>query len=215
MKFSIGILVFFMMGWAAGAWATDTAAADWRLLPAKSSLVFIFGQAGTDEKGQFHSFPSQLKFGADALEQSGFDVKVDMKSVDTGDKDRDEILLSKDMFDVKQWPQAHFKTFKIEKHGENEYQADAELTIRDQTRPLPFPFRLVISEEQGKQVFRLQSEVTFNRLDFGVGQGEWKATTWIPDPVKVIVDIQAERASVAAAPPDNPSSTQSSAAAVK
>jgi polyisoprenoid-binding protein YceI len=167
---------------------------EWQLLPAKSTLSFIFGQAGTDEKGQFRTFPCKLLFDPAALEQSGFDVTIDMKSVDTGDKERDEILLSKDMFDVKQWPQAHFKTLKIEKRGDNEYLAQAELTIRDQTRPLPFPFRVVITEEQGKQVFHLQSEVSTNRLDYGVGQGEWKETTWIANEVKVVVDIQAERA---------------------
>ena len=204
-----------LAGWISAVRAADAAVPEWQLLPAKSSLVFVFGQAGTDEKGRFRTFPSQLKFAADAPGQSGFDVTIDMKSVDTGDKDRDEILLSKDMFDVRKWPQAHFKTLKIEKRGENEYQADAELTIRDQTRPLPFPFRLDISEEQGKQVFRLQTEVTINRLDFGVGQGEWKATTWIPDPVKVVVDIQAEQASSAAAIPSNNSSTQAPAAVTR
>src|ERR1044071_3662186 len=140
MKISMRIFVLLAIGWVSAVAAADAAVPEWQLVPAKSSLVFIFSQAGTDEKGQFGSFPSQLKFGADALEQSGFDVKVDMKSLDTGDKDRDEILLSKDMFDVKKWPQAHFKTLKIEKRGDNDYLADAELTIRDQTRPLPFPF---------------------------------------------------------------------------
>jgi polyisoprenoid-binding protein YceI len=179
---------------------------EWQLVPAKSTLSFVFGQAGTDEKGQFRAYPSRLLFDPVALEQSGFDVTVDMKSVDTGDKERDEILLSKDMFDVKQWPQAHFKTLKIEKSGENEYLGQAELTVRDQTHPLPFPFRVTITEEQGKQVFRLQSDVSINRLDYGVGQGEWKETTWIANEVKVVVDIQAERAAPtqAADPKDTP-----------
>jgi polyisoprenoid-binding protein YceI len=174
------------------------AAAEWQLLPDKSSLSFVFGQAGTDEKGQFRSFPCRLVFDPAALEQSLFDVTIDMKSVDTGDKERDEILLSKDMFDVKQWPQAHFKTLKFEKRGDNEYLAEAELSIRDQSRHIPFPFRLVISEEQGKKTFHLQSELSINRLDFGVGQGEWKETTWIANEVKVVVDIQAQQVSAPA-----------------
>lgn len=194
MKKTFRIILFFAGFYAAVANAAETAAPEWQLLPAKSTLSFVFGQAGTDEKGKFRSFPSQLRFDPAALEQSGFNVTVDMKSVDTGDKERDEILLSKDMFAVKQWPQAHFKTLKIEKRGDNEYFADADLTIRDQTRRIPFPFRLVISEEQGKQVFRLQSELSINRLDFGVGQGEWKETTWIANEVKVVVDVHAERA---------------------
>ncbi len=209
-KSTLGILLFLTTG---GFLSHVAAAPEWQLLPAKSTLGFVFGQAGTDEKGQFLSFPLKLLFDPAALEQSGFDVSVDMKSVDTGDKERDDILLSKDMFDVKQWPQARFKTLKIEKRGENDYLAQAELTIRDQTRPLPFPFRLVIAEEQGKQIFRLQSEVAINRLEYGVGQGEWKQTTWIPDSVKVVVDIQAERVSVAVVPPANP--TQAPAAVTK
>src|SRR5687768_9465999 len=97
MKNLTGIVVFLAAGGffsqAADA-AQNTALAEWELLPAKSTLSFAFVQAGTDEKGQFRSFPSQLRFDPQALERSGFDVKVDMKSVDTGDKDRDEILLS-------------------------------------------------------------------------------------------------------------------------
>ncbi len=201
MKKSARIIVLIASFFSVGAIA---AATEWQLLPDKSSLSFVFGQAGTDEKGQFRSFPSRLVFDPAALEQSLFDVTVDMKSVDTGDKDRDEILLSKDMFDVKQWPQAHFKTLKIEKRGDNDYLAEAELSIRDQTRNIPFPFRLVILEENGKKVFHLQSELSINRLDFGVGQGEWKETTWIANEVKVVVDIQAGQTSAEAAPKDPP-----------
>jgi polyisoprenoid-binding protein YceI len=190
MKYSARIIVLIASFFSVSAFA---AAAEWQLLPDKSSLNFVFGQAGTDEKGQFRSFPCRLVFDPAALEQSLFDVNIDMKSVDSGDKDRDEILLSKDMFDVKQWPQAHFKTLKIEKRGDNEYLAEAELTIRDQTRPIPFPFRLSIAEEQGKKTFHLQSELSINRLDFGVGQGEWQETTWIANEVKVVVDIQAQQ----------------------
>jgi polyisoprenoid-binding protein YceI len=174
--------------------SAPAAAAEWRLLPDKSSLSFVFSQAGTDEKGRFRSFPCRLLFDPAALEQSLFDVVVDMQSVDSGDRERDEILLSKDMFDVKQWPRAHFKTLKIEKRGDNEYLAEAELRIRDQTHRIPFPFRLIIAEEQGKKTLHLQSELSINRLDFGVGQGEWKETTWIANEVKVAVDIQAEQA---------------------
>jgi polyisoprenoid-binding protein YceI len=194
MKKSLGILI--LAGGLCAAFA-HAAAPEWRLLPEKSTLAFVFGQAGTDEKGQFRAFPCRLHFDPANLEQSGFDVTVDMKSVDTGDKDRDEILLSKDMFAVEQWPQARFQTLKIERRNDNEYLAEAELTVRDQTRRILFPFRLVIAEEQAGRNFRLQSEITLKRLDFGVGQGEWQETTWVADEVRVLVDIQAERASVA------------------
>jgi polyisoprenoid-binding protein YceI len=171
--------------------AADAMVAEWQMLAATSNLSFIFGQAGSDEKGQFRLFTPQFRFDPANLAHSVFEVGVDMQSVDTGDKERDEILLSDDMFAVKQWPQAHFKTLKIERRAENEYLAEAELTIRDQTRRIPFPFRLVVATEGENPVFHLQSELSINRLDFGVGQGEWSETTWVPNEVKIRVEVRA------------------------
>ncbi|HEY3486477.1 MAG TPA: YceI family protein [Gammaproteobacteria bacterium] len=193
MKISGWCLVLLVNAISAAAAA---AVPEWQLVQTNSSLSFIFGQAGTDETGRFRVFPSSFHFDPADLEHSVFEVSVNMKSVDTGDKDRDEILLSKDMFDVKRWPEAHFKTLKIESRGGDEYLAEAELTIRDQTRTIPFPFHLTITAEQGKQVFHLQSELSLNRLDFGVGQGEWKETTWIADAVQVLVKVQAAQATI-------------------
>ena len=45
----------------------------------------------------------------------------------------------------------------------------------------------------------LKGTANIKRLDFGVGQGEWKETTWIANEVKVVVDIQAQQASAPAA----------------
>ena len=91
---------------------------------------------------------------------------VDMTSVETGDSERDQILRSADLFDVKRWPEARFKTTSITRREGNRYLAQAELTIRDQTRQIPFPFTLEISEktgQEGQAVFRLTAEVPLKR----------------------------------------------------
>lgn len=174
--------------------AEQAQVAAWSLLSEGSRLNFQFTQAGSDETGGFRKFKADFRFDPDRLEQSGFEVTVDIASVDTGDSERDQILRSEDLFAVERWPEAHFKTTAISRQEGNRYLADAVLTIRDQTRQLPFPFTLEVSEKApGQAIFRLTAEVPLKRLDYGVGKGDWAETTWISDDVLVKVDVQAAR----------------------
>ncbi|HEX7025941.1 MAG TPA: YceI family protein [Gammaproteobacteria bacterium] len=192
-RFFFGLLL--LLSWSQ-AGAEQTQVATWSLLPEASRLEFQFAQAGSDETGGFRQFQADFRFDPDRLEQSGIDVIVDMTSVETGDSERDQILRSADLFDVKRWPEARFKTTSITRREGNRYLAQAELTIRDQTRQIPFPFTLEISEktgQEGQAVFRLTAEVPLKRLDFGVGKGDWAETTWISNEVLVQVDVQAQK----------------------
>lgn len=184
--------IWLLLAWGQ-AGAEQAQVASWNLLPEVSRLDFGFTQAGSDEAGGFRNFQADFRFDPDRPEQSSIDVTVEMASVDTGDSERDQILKSADLFDVERWPKAHFKTLSITRKEGNRYLARAELTIRDQTRQLPFPFTLEISEKNGQAVFRLTAEVPLRRLEFGVGKGDWAETTWISDEVLVQVDVQARK----------------------
>lgn len=186
----LGLLLLLTFGQVS---AGEAQVASWNLLPEASHLQFQFTQAGSDETGGFGKFQADFKFDPDKPAQSGFDVTVDMASVDTGDPERDQILKSEDLFAVDQWPEAHFKTTSITHQEGNHYMARAELTIRDQTREIPFPFTLEISDSgrKGLPVFKLTAEVPLKRLDYGVGKGDWAETTWISNEVLVKVNVQA------------------------
>ena len=69
--------------------------------------------------------------------------------------------------------------------------ADGNLTIRDQTHPLSFPFNLDIEMVDGQPRFHLTSEVTIQRLEYGVGQGYWANTATIPNDVLIQIDVYA------------------------
>lgn len=194
MRRFLGMLLLLMLGSAS---AEQDQVVSWSLLPESSHLEFQFAQAGSDETGRFRDFQADFRFDPDRLEQSSFDVTVDMTSVDTGDSERDQILRSADLFAAEQWPKARFKTTTVTRREGNRYLAEAMLTIRDQTRQIPFPFTLEITEKtagqerRGQTVFRLKAEVPLKRLDYGVGKGDWTETTWISNEVLVKVDVQA------------------------
>jgi len=158
--------------------ATSALAADahYTLDPAKSSLEYQFTQAGALNKGKFTKYTVTLDVSADT--PSKLDVVIDMASLDTGDKERDDTLASADLFAVAKFPQSRFTSTQITKTA-NGYDAVGKLTIRGVTKDVhvPFTFRPADGALMGK--------VTLKRLDYGVGQGDWKATDQVGNDVAV------------------------------
>src|ERR1700758_1663445 len=83
--------------------------------PAKSTLTFSFVQAGAQNNGKFTKFPVTLDAAADGSAAGKLDVTVDMTTLDSGDKDRDDTLRGPDLFSVKKFTQAHFVATQITK----------------------------------------------------------------------------------------------------
>ena len=111
---------------------------------------------------------------------SRIDVQIDMSSEDSKDKDRDQTIKSVDVFDVAHSPTAHYVTKSITKTA-NGYSAVGALTLRGVTKDVPIDFQFT----QTATGAQLAGDAKLKRLDFGVGQGDWKSTEWIGDVVKV------------------------------
>ena len=156
------------------------AAASYTADPAQSRLEFVGVQAGAEFKGVFHKFTANVDFAPDALAGSRIDVQIDMNSVDSKDKDRDTTIRSKDIFDVARNPTAHYVTKTITKTAAG-FSAVGSLTLRGVTKDVPIDFQFVPAGAGAK----LTGSAKLNRLDFGVGQGDWKSTENVGDAVKI------------------------------
>jgi polyisoprenoid-binding protein YceI len=165
--------------------AAQAAAADYRLDPAKSSLSFAFTQAGAQNKGRFAKFEVSLALDPAQARGGRLDVTVQVSSLDTGDKDRDATLRSADLFDPVKYPQARFSSMAITRVDASHFQAAGKLTIRNVTRDLTVPFSFTTTSEAGHAVASMAGQVVIKRLDFGVGQGEWKSTDGVGNDVTV------------------------------
>src|SRR5882757_9854686 len=157
--------------------------------PAKSSLEFSFVQAGAQNKGKFAKFPTTFAVSADGATATQLDVAVEMSSYDSGDKDRDDTLRGPDLFSVAKFPQAHFVATQITKTATG-FDALGKLTIRGVTRDQHVLFTLRIANEQGHSVGYLTGKTTVHRLDYGVGQGDWKSTEWVGPDVTVSYNVR-------------------------
>jgi polyisoprenoid-binding protein YceI len=148
--------------------------------PQQSRLEFVGVQAGAEFKGAFRKFSADIEFAPDALASSRFDVQIDLKSVDSMDKDRDTTIRGPDIFDVAHWPTAHYVTRSFTKTAAG-YAAVGALTLHGVTKDVPIDFQFTQTATGAK----LEGSAKLKRLDFGVGQGDWKSTEWVADAVKI------------------------------
>lgn len=157
------------------------AATQWRMQPKDSKLSFVATQAGAPFEGAFRNFTADIRFDPQDLAASRFDVSIDMTSVDTNDGERDGIIKGPDLFAVQQWPQAHYVAEHFSTAGKGKYTANGKLTMRGITREVPVQFTF----EKNDAGARLQGAASLRRLDFGVGQGEWRDTSAVANEVQV------------------------------
>jgi hypothetical protein len=58
------------------------------------------------------------------------------------------------------------------------------------SRDIHVPFTFRTANEQGKPSGYLLGKTTIKRLDFGVGQGDWKSTEWVGNDVSVSYSLR-------------------------
>lgn len=183
------VLATFAIAGAAFA-AGAPAPMKYTLDAASSLLRFNFEQAGANNSGRFGKFTADIAFAADNLPASKIDVSIDTSTLDTGDKERDDTLKSADLFDPMKFPKARFVSSKITAVGTGSYQAEGKLTIRNVTKGIKLPITFQTRDEKGKQVGFLTGRYTMKRLEYGVGQGDWKSTEWVKDEVLVTFSLK-------------------------
>ena len=164
------------------------AAMLWRTDPG-SELRFRATQADAEFEGRFATFTASIVFDERDLPGSRFDVQIATASADTRDADRDEALKGADFFHVQKFPQARFVATKFREVAAG-YVADGQLTLRGVSRPVSVAFTLARAGAGAT----LTGSALLRRLDFGVGQGEWRSTDSVGNEVKVSFTLKLSRA---------------------
>jgi polyisoprenoid-binding protein YceI len=163
---------------------TAGAAPSYPVVAAQSSLAFIGSQQGERFTGAFGSFDARIEYAADDFAGSRFDVTIPLKSLDTKSTERDQALATADWFDVAHFPAATFRTVGMRATPAG-VVADADLSIKGRTKRIVFPF----SWKAAGTGATLDAHVTLDRLDFGLGGGEWADDSTVGRKIDVVVHL--------------------------
>lgn len=160
------------------------AAPRYAVVPTKSSVTFVGMQQGEKFTGTIKSYDARILFAADDPTGSSLDVTLELKSIDTKSPDRDQAIATADWFDLAKYPTAGFRTVAIHSTPAGPV-GDADLTIKGRTKRIEFPFVWRVAGGGAT----LDARVTVDRLDFGVGGGEWADESMVGRKVEVVVHL--------------------------
>jgi polyisoprenoid-binding protein YceI len=163
--------------------ATTVNAGDY-IQAAGSSLVFAGSYQGQAFSGRFPGFSTRLSFDPAQLATSKLDVTIPLASATTANKDYDEQMRGDAFFDAGRYAQAHYVATRFRALGGGRYAADGILSLHGVSKPVTLTFTWT----PGAQPV-LTGKASVNRLDFGVGSGDWADTSLIPNAIAISTKV--------------------------
>jgi len=151
----------------------DTAIAikKWKLDTNHTSLGFKIRHLGLAYiRGLFNEYEGEISLEGESFENSTIDLTIFTDSINTGNDMRDNHLKTPEFFDVITFPEIKFKSNSVKKNGENNYEIEGELTIRDTTKTvsLQASYPGLTNDMYGNTVAIFQITGEIDRTDFGV-----------------------------------------------
>ncbi len=155
--------------------------------------------------GYFRDFTGAVTYDAKEPAKSTVQFTAKATSVDTGVGGRDTHLRSADFFEVEKFPELSFKSTKVEKKGSG-WMVTGDFTLKGVTKTISFPFNIsgfLPADQRSGGKMGITAETSINRRDYGVNYGTNmpNGTAVLSDDVKVVLQIEANRARPAAAAP--------------
>ncbi len=147
-------------GYLAGTWKVD---------PAHSEIAFSVRHLMISKvRGRFTSYNVTIVTSQDPL-GSTVTATIDLASIDTGDKQRDNSLRSADYFQVDKYPTMCYRSTGI-RQTDDGWVIDGELTLHSVTRQVPLAVEVngFAPDQWGGQRAGFSATAQINRRDFGI-----------------------------------------------
>lgn len=157
------------------------ARADQQLLPAKSQINFVSKQLGVPVQGQFRTFTAKVAFDPKKPEAASIAFTIDLASVSIGAPETEAELTKPDWFDTSKFPQATFQSTNIKATSPGHFDVSGKLVIKSLSHDVVVPVTLT----QTGGLTTAVGTFTIKRLDWRIGEGDWKDTSTVADPVRV------------------------------
>lgn len=168
------------------AFAAPGFAGQWCSLPEPGQLGFVFTWEGTPVQGRYRNFSLRYDFDPAQPASAQLDVQIRVPSATTGSRDRDEGMADLDWFDFANHPIARYRAQGAQALSGGDYRVIGELVLKGISQEVPVVFNWNPSASR----VRMTGGATVNRLDFGIGAGEWADPELIGLTVRVEFDVE-------------------------
>ena len=157
------------------------ACAQQKLVPAQSDISFTSKQMGVPVDGRFRKFDAQVVFDPRKPEAAKIVIGIDLASVSIGAPETEAEIVKPDWFSTRQFPQATFSSTTVKATGPGKFDVAGKLVIKGSSRDVVVPTLLA----QSGGTTTASGTFVIKRLDYKIGDGDWKDTSMVADEVLV------------------------------
>jgi polyisoprenoid-binding protein YceI len=176
--------------------------AKWNIDPDHSVAGFtVRHMMVANIRGTLTGITGTILFDPASVESSSVQASLPLAGLSTGNKKREEHLMSADFFDSGRFPAITFRSTKVEQLGSSRGRITGELTMRGVTRPVTMEAEYFgpvksPSELGGETTMGFAASLKVNREDFGI---MWnlpfdKDKLVVSKDVEITLDVEADLA---------------------
>ncbi len=188
------VLAFIVLLFAlARAEARETYAFD----PNHSVISFTVHQYLGTTRGRFWKSTGKIEIDREHPENSSVSAVIEVASIDTGIKKRDDHLRSSEFFNAAQYPEISFKSKHVTQKDAESAEVMGDLTMHGVTRPVVLHVKLLTPVKEGESPQRTRWLITtepLRRSDFNLVFAKTSETiSGISQDVAVKLEIEAAK----------------------
>jgi polyisoprenoid-binding protein YceI len=157
------------------------AMAQQKIVPAQSEIAFTSKQMGVPVDGKFKKFDAQVAFDPKQPQAAKIAFTIDLGSATLGSAETEAELAKPDWFNTKAFPQATFESSAVKASAPGKFDVAGKLVIKGATQDVTVP---VVLAQAGANT-TASGAFVIKRLDFKIGDGDWKDTSMVANDVQI------------------------------
>jgi polyisoprenoid-binding protein YceI len=191
MKLANLVAAIALVGLSSAALANEA----YRFDPSGSAIGFSVHQFLGTTQGKFTKFYGKIDVNREHPENSSVTAQIDVRSIDTRIKKRDDHLRSAEFFNVDKYPQITFKSRSVKQTGPQSGDILGDLTIHGVTKPITLHVKLLTPLNDTSRTRWAITVDPITRRDFNLMFSPGTETvSGISQTVPINIDIEAKRA---------------------
>jgi polyisoprenoid-binding protein YceI len=168
------------------------AATQAKIIPEQSTITFTSKQMGVPVDGRFGKFDAQISFDPKQASASKINFSVDIGSAAVGDAETVREMRKPEWFNFAKFPTASFQSTTAKALGGGKFEVNGKLTIKGIERQIT----TIVQLTQKAGITLVEGNFPLKRLDFKLGDGDWKDVSVVAD--EVVVKLKLALSGVAA-----------------
>ena len=178
-----------------GSTGAVSAKESYKFDPSGSTIGFSVHQFLGTTHGRFASFSGRIEVDREHPEKSSVTAQIDVRSIDTQIKKRDDHLRSAEFFNVEKFPRITFKSRSVKRTGPQSGDILGDLTMHGVTRPITLHVKLLTPINETARTRWSVTTDPITRRDFNLMFAPaTESISGISQTVAINIEMEAKRA---------------------